>query len=251
VTGCEIGFPVSDDDDVTTDPDAAPALTSLIYEADYERWSLQVDFGWSDPQPDVREGAFFTFLDGTPHETYDLPCEDVQLYADSGQYSTSLDPFTSPIPVDLGLQIEDTEGNRSNQLTHAIDLERAFFDEQESNDSMGTAQNLGGIQLPLAIVGHLSSTGQDTQGNYTGDEDYFLFTLMPADAGTVNFHLYWPGELNDLDMFLIGTANPVTADSHDLIPPEEMGADLTGGEPYSVAVAGVHGAATDYVLLID
>jgi hypothetical protein len=251
LAGCEIGFPVDDDDDNGGDPDGTPGLTSLSYETDYERWQLVVEFTWTDPQPDVREGAFFTFLDGTPHETFDLPCDDVQLYADSGQYDTSLDPFTSPVPVDLGLVIEDTEGNRSDQLTHVIDLERAFFDEQESNDSMETSQNLGGIQLPVALLGNLSSTGQDTQGNYTGDEDYFRFTLHPDDAGTVTFHLYWPGDLNDLDMFLIGTANPVAADAHDLIPPEEMGADLSPGTPYSVAVAGVHGDPTDYVLLID
>ncbi len=256
--GCDIGFPVTDDDD-DMDPSATPQLSSLTYQADFEKWLLTVGFDWVDPQSNVREGVFYVYHDGVLHETIDLHGEStsdatVVLYADSGEYRTSLDPFTSPVPVELGLVIEDTDGNKSERLNHTVDLERFFFDEQESNDTPQAAQNLGGLQLPAAIVGDLTSLGAEPNGDYNGDLDYFKFTLFPEDAGNRSFTLYWPGTLNDLGMFL--TDNPdeeplVEGDIHDLMPPEEMGATLSGSVPYMIAVAGTHGGPTTYVLLID
>jgi len=257
--GCDIGFPVNEGDDDAVEPGASPTLSSLTYEADYERWMLTVDFDWTDPQSNVREGLFYVYLDSVLHETVDLHPEDtsdatVVLYADSGEYRTSLDPFTSPVPMELGLVIEDTDGNKSPRLNHTIDLERFFFDEQDPNDTPPDAQNLGGVQLPAAIVGDLTTLGAEPNGDYNGDLDFFKFTLMPQDAGTRSFTLYWPGTLNDLGMYLTNnpTADPlVEGDVHDLMPPEEMGASLNAGEPYMIVVAGTHGGPTTYVLLID
>ena len=258
VLGCDIGFPVTGDDD-DMDPSATPTLSSLTYQADFERWVLTVGFDWADPQSNVREGLFHVYLDNVLHETIDLHGEDssdatVVLYADSGEYRTSLDPFTSPVPVELGLMIEDTDGNQSPRLNHTIDLERFFFDEQETNDTPQAAQNLGGLQLPAAIVGDLTSLGAEPNGDYNGDLDYYKFTVFPEDSGVHNFTLYWPGTLNDLGMFL--TTNPdedpdVEGDIHDLMPPEEMGASLEPQIPYMVVVAGTHGGPSTYVLLID
>lgn len=256
--GCDIGFPVNEGDDDDADPAAAPALSSLTYQADYERWLLTVEFGWTDPQSNVREGMFYVYVDNVLHETVDLHPEgsadsSVVLFADSGEYKTALDPFTSPVPVELGLVIEDTDGNKSQRLNHTIDLERYFFDEQEPNEDPAHAQNLSVLPLPAAIVGDLTSLGESA-GEYNGDLDYYKFFLSFQDAGTRSFTLYWPGTLNDLGMFL--TNNPdnpplVEGDIHDLMPPEEMGASLDGEVPYFVAVAGTHGGPTTYVLLID
>ncbi len=256
--GCDIGFPVPEGDDDDVDPGAAPALSSLTYQADYERWLLTVGFDWTDPQSNVREGVFYVYVDNVLHETVDLHPEDsadaaVVLYADSGEYKTELDPFTSPVPVELGLVIEDTDGNKSSRLNHTIDLERYFFDEQETNDAPNSAQNLSVLQLPAAIVGELSSLGESA-GEYNGDLDYYKFFLSMQDAGTRSFTLYWPGNGNDLGMFLSNNPDEppiVEGDIHDLLPPEEMGASLTGEVPYFIAVAGTHGAPTSYVLLID
>ena len=256
--GCDIGFPVSEGDDDDADPPAAPTLSSLTYQADYERWMLTVSFDWTDPQSNVREGVFYVYVDNVLHETVDLHPEDtadaaVVLYADSGDYRTALDPFTSTVPVELGLVIEDTDGNQSPRLNHTIDLERYFFDEQEPNDTPANSQNVGVLQLPAAIVGDLTSLGE-TAGEYNGDLDYYKFFLDTHDLGTRSFTLYWPGTLNDLGMFL--TTNPdaepmVSGDIHDLMPPEEMGASLSSEGPYFVAVAGTHGGPTTYVLLVD
>jgi hypothetical protein len=197
-------------------------------------------------------------VDNVLHETVDLHPEDsadaaVVLYADSGEYKTELDPFTSTVPVELGLVIEDTDGNKSSRLNHTIDLERFFFDEQEPNDWPQGFQNLSVLQLPAAIVGDLTSLGE-IAGEYNGDLDYYKFFLDPQDLGTRSFTLYWPGNGNDLGMFL--TSDPdaaplVEGENYDLMPPEEMGHSPSSEGPYFVAVAGTHGAPTSYVLLID
>jgi len=256
--GCEIGFPVDDDDDAG-DPAAAPMLNSLTYEPDYEHWRLVVGFDWSDPQKNVREGRFYSYINGTPLETVELAVGNasVTLASDSGEYRTDLSPFATPSPVELGIEIEDTDGNRSDRLVHEIDLQRYFFDEQESNDTLETAQNLGGIQLPAAILGDLSSLGEDAQGDYSGDMDYFRFSLHPDFGGNVWMTLWWENgseleEQHDLGFFVKSdAATVVMQDEHDLFPPEEAGAPLSASEPYWVGVAGTYGSPVSYVLLLE
>ena len=256
--GCEIGFPVDDDDD-DGDPTVTPALSSLTYEPDYEHWRLVVEFDWSDPQKNVREGRFYSYLNGTLLESIDLAMTGsaVTLASDSGEYRTDLEPFASPVPVELGLEIEDTDGNRSSRLVHEVDLERFFFDEQEANDSLETAQNLGGIQLPAAILGDLSSLGEDVQGDYSGDMDYFRFSLHPDFAGNVWMTLWWENgseleEQHDLGFFVKGDAGTVVMqDEHDLFPPEEAGAPMDPSVPYWIGVAGKYGSPVSYVLLLE
>ena len=256
--GCEIGFPVDDDDDVG-DPSVAPALSALTFEPDYEHWRLVVEFNWSDPQKNVREGRFFSYVNGTLLETIDLSLGNdmVTLASDSGEYRTDLGPFASPVPVELGLEIEDTDGNRSERLVHEIDLERFFFDEQEANDTMEAAQNLGGIQLPAAILGDLLALDEDVDGNYAGDMDYFRFSLHPDFAGNVWMTLWWENgaelELqHDLGFFVKSDSGTVVMqDEHDLFPPEEAGAPLTASTPYFIAVAGKYGDPVSYVLLLE
>lgn len=249
--GCTVGFQDPTGDDDTTES-GSPVLADLGYEADYRRFKLEATFSWSDPQSNVREGSFHVYLDGELHETYDLPDTSVTLLSGDGEFRTDLTPFTGDTPAELGLELEDVDGNLSERLTGVIELGREFHTEQEPNDTPGGGQQLATVTPPAAIVGDLTELSGEGDGDYTGDVDFYRFAL--EQGGNLEFTLYWPTNYNDLGMFLLqaGSQEPwIEADDHTLEPPEEMAAPLTSGTSYTVAVAGSSGEPTGYVLLLD
>lgn len=248
--GCTVGFQDSTDDDETES--GAPVMSDMQAEPDYERWKLHVEFAWSDPQSNVREGSFYVYLDDELYETYDLPHTSVSLLSDTGELKTDLTPFTAAEIIEIGMEIEDVDGNLSNRLAGPVDLGRTFHQEQEPNDTPGGGQQLGPISVPGGIYGDLTALSGEGDGDYTGDVDFYKFSL---DQGTnLSFMLTWPSNYNDLGMFLLegGISTPwLLADEHSLIPPEEMAAPLSAGTMYTVAVAGSSGKPITYVLLLD
>ena len=248
--GCTVGFQDPADDDDTES--GAPVMSDLQAEPDYERWKLHADFAWSDPQSNVREGSFYVYLDDELHETYDLPHTSVTLLSDTGELKTDLTPFTAAELVEIGLVLEDVDGNLSNKLAGPVDLGRTFHHEQEPNDTPGGGQQLGPISVPGGIYGDLTSLSGQGDGDYTGDVDFYKFSL--DQGANLSFTLTWPSSYNDLGMFLLvgGDSTPwISADEHSLDPPEEMAAPLSAGTTYTVAVAGSSGKPITYVLLLD
>ncbi len=249
--GCQVGFVAVDGGLGLGDPADAPVLSDLEVEADYEKWLLRAQFSWTDPQKNVREGELRVTVDGNQVATYDLPDTAVVLFSDAGEVKTDLTPFAVNEPADIGLILVDTDGNASAALEGTVDLGRRFYFEQEPNETPQASQNLGGIELPVAILGDLSLLAADGEGDYAGDKDYFRFA--PIQGGNFTFTLYWPTKDNDLGMFLLegNGAFKSGADEYSLYPPETMSSPLEAGAPYSVAIAGTYGEPIDYVLLMD
>ena len=145
-TGCTVGFQDPVDDDDTTDS-GAPTMADLAFEPNYERWKLHVTYTWSDPQSNVREGSLYVYLDDELHETYDLPHSSVTMLSDTGELKTDLTPYTRAELVEIGLVLEDVDGNLSDKLTAPVDLERVFHHEQEPNDTPNAGQQLVLVML--------------------------------------------------------------------------------------------------------
>lgn len=249
--GCQVGLGTAGDDDDSASASVFPTLTDIEVDADYKSWKLDVEFHWTDANHDVREGALYVTVDGESIAVYDLPHASVSLLSDEGEARLDLTPFAVDGTVELGLVLEDKTGNQSEPVTHVVNLGRTFFFEEEPDDTEAEAQSFGYIDFPAAVRGDLSLLSDDMQGEYTGDLDYYRFVV--DGATDVTFTLWWPYDYNDLGMELLNSAQQVItfSDEHSLISPEHMGSPLQPGVSYFVMVAGVSGAPTDYVLLIN
>ncbi len=250
-SGCQVGLGQTADDDDSAGASAYPALSDIEAEADYKSWKLDVGFHWTDANHDVREGALYVTVDGDSISAYDLPHAAVSLLADEGEARLDLTPFAVDGAVELGLVLEDKAGHQSEPVTHVVDLGRTFFFEEEPNDTEADSQSFGYVDFPLAIRGDLTLLSHDNQDDYTGDLDYYRFVV--ESATDVTFTLWWPYDYNDLGMELLNSAQQVItfSDERSLISPEHMGSPLQPGVSYFVMVAGVSGAPTEYVLLIN
>lgn len=117
--------------------------------------------------------------------------------------------------------------------------------EQEPNDTLATAQNLGSLApgRSLQLSGRLSSGGMQGE-DYTGDFDVFRFTL-PAQAG-VSLSTQWTGTA-DVDMVLIAR-NAVLVEETGAARPITLAGTLSDGTFY-LALASKD-APADYQIVL-
>ena len=122
------------------------------------------------------------------------------------------------------------------------------FQETESNDTPGSAENLGTILASETVKGNICIADNNSSW-YDGDVDYFRFTT--PDAGynpLLEASLAWSGSGN-FDLWLYqsdGTTPIVYATS--ILNPEVLSMELSPDTQYVIMAAGWSGEDSDYTL---
>ena len=151
----------------------------------------------------------------------------------AGQAFLAFDELVTGYIVGVGYRVVPVVSGGSTQT----------YDEQENNDTIATAN-----QLPAGgVAGFTGSSGSGAgYPGYDGDtEDIFRFTAASGDH--LDIQLTLNSATGDLDLYLLNGSGDTLLDSRGTGDIEQIGANVTSGGTFHVAVIGYSGYS-DYTL---
>ncbi len=238
MAGCgDLGYdPALEEDTTYGDPSKAPVIADLTFAPDPSKWMLDGTFAWDDPQRNVSNGFLHVEVNGRVLTEMPIPSDSLSLDAYSITFYIDFDDLEWGVEHLFEVQLVDADGNWSGAISASYTPLGTPVHEDEPNNSVGDAMDLGQVVLPLLVRGDLSTTGT------YGDSDSYRFT--PVAGGTLTSLVYWgPVQCNyDFEITDAGGAVVISGKSASASPEQAQG-HLTTGQTYVLTISGSGPAA--------